>query len=64
MLAQKLYDENIWHLNITKLIIFKFFIHIASFVQRLLFYFNFIVLQGHLYPTWGQISSSRDDHQR
>ena len=31
-LAQKLYDDNIWHVNMTKSIIFKFFMHLTSFV--------------------------------
>ena len=35
-LAQRLYHENIWHVNIAKPIIFQFFIHIASFIVALL----------------------------
>ena len=31
-LAQKLYDENIWLVNITKPFIFQFFLHLTSFV--------------------------------
>ena len=47
-LPPNLYDENIWHINITRSIIFQFSIHIASFVDVILvkFYFS----QAHLYP--------------
>ena len=31
-LAQKLYDENIWHRSITKVIKFQFFIYITGFI--------------------------------
>ena len=47
--AQKLYDENMCHVNITKRIVIPFFIHFIIVLFQ--FWQNPIVFQAHLYPT-------------
>ena len=41
-LAQKLYDENLWHMDITISIIFQSFMHLTSFVFAILVKFYFV----------------------
>ena len=57
--AQKLYNENVWHVNITKLIVIQFSCTSQLCCSPL--WQNSIVFQSHLYPTlrptiWFQIS--------
>ena len=44
-LAPKLYYENICYVNITKPIVFHFFIHVTSFVAAILVKFYYVMSQ-------------------
>ena len=61
--AQKLYDENVLDVNIPIPIEIWFFVHLWNVFwlnfRKILLFYKPICTQ-----TWGQISSSKFDHQR
>ena len=63
-LAERLYDDNVWHIGITKPTVIQHFMPFISPILSIMTKYYLLFYKLICTRTWGQTSGSRVDHQR